>query len=87
MNKILLVFGGDSVEHEISIITALQISNKYYGKYKLLLCYHKNGEFYLNKNLNKIDYYKNLKPKLYLRQIKNLLNKEARKYFLMQFGL
>ena len=37
MNEILLVYGGDSVEHEISIITALQISNKYSGKYKLLL--------------------------------------------------
>ena len=81
MNKILLVFGGDSVEHEISIITALQISNKYYGKYKLLLCYHKNGEFYLNKNLNKIDYYKNLKPKL-----RDKIIFKANKKFIKQRG-
>ena len=29
MNNILLIYGGNSVEHEISIITALQIKNKY----------------------------------------------------------
>ena len=33
MNNILLIYGGNSVEHEISIITALQIKNKYKGKY------------------------------------------------------
>ena len=46
MNNILLVFGGNSVEHEISIITSLQLKNKYKGKYNLLLCYLKDNQFY-----------------------------------------
>ena len=46
MNNILIVCGGNSVEHEISIITATQLIKKYDGKYKLHLCYLKDGTFY-----------------------------------------
>jgi D-alanine-D-alanine ligase len=85
MNEILLVYGGDSVEHEISIITALQISNKYSGKYKLLLCYHKDGEFFINKNLNKVDFYKNnifkSKDKIEFKANKNFIKKQNKKIF------
>ena len=65
MNNILLIYGGNSVEHEISIITALQIKNKYTGKYNIILCYLKNGKFYISKKLNKLNFYKKktkLKP-------------------------
>ena len=58
MNNILLVYGGNSVEHEISIITALQIINKYKGKYNLIPCYHKNSEFYISKKLLNLSFYK-----------------------------
>ena len=44
MIKVGVIFGGETVEHEISIISALQLKNKYKGKYKLTLCYLKNGE-------------------------------------------
>lgn len=85
MNEILLVYGGDSVEHEISIITALQISNKYSGKYKLLLCYHKDGEFFINKNLNKMDFYKNnilkSKDKIEFKANKKFIKKQNKKIF------
>lgn len=63
-NNILLVYGGNSVEHEISIISALQIYNNYHGKYHLILCYLKNGYFYLSKNLNKLSFYQNLEKSL-----------------------
>ena len=57
MNNILLICGGNSVEHEISVITALQLINKYKGKYKLHLCYLKNGEFYYVKKHNDYSFY------------------------------
>lgn len=59
MNNILLIYGGNSVEHEISIITALQIKNKYKGKYNIILCYNKDFFFYVSKKLNDINFYKN----------------------------
>ncbi len=46
MNNIIMVFGGDSVEHEISIITALQVYKQYTGKYNLIPIYLKKGKFY-----------------------------------------
>ncbi|MCI5745412.1 MAG: hypothetical protein MR270_03930 [Erysipelotrichaceae bacterium] len=61
MNNILLVYGGSSVEHEISIISALQIKKKYSGKYNLLLCYLKDGVFYHFKKLDDINTYKEFK--------------------------
>ena len=59
MNNILLIYGGNSVEHEISIITALQIKNKYKGKYNFILCYNKDFSFYVSKKLENISFYKN----------------------------
>ena len=61
--NILLIYGGDSVEHEISIITALQIKKNYTGKYNLILCYLKNGNFYISDKLESLNKYKNLKEK------------------------
>ena len=46
-NNILLLFGGNSVEHEISIITAVQIIEKYKGKYNLIPCYLNEGVFFI----------------------------------------
>ena len=72
MNNIVVVFGGNSVEHEISIISALQLKNKYKGKYKLTLCYLKNGEFYhVNNDAN----LKNFINHSYFRKVKFLANK------------
>lgn len=61
MNNIILVYGGNSVEHEISVITALQIKKKYKGKYNLNLCYLKNGIFYFGKKLESLETYKDFK--------------------------
>lgn len=57
-NKILLLFGGDSVEHEISIITALQLLNNYKGFFELVPCYLKKGVFYFSEKLKKLSTFK-----------------------------
>lgn len=59
--NIILVYGGNSVEHEISIITALQIKKNYKGKYNLILCYLKNGNFYISNKLESLNEYKKIK--------------------------
>ena len=61
--NVLLLFGGNSFEHDISIITALTIFNKATAcKYKLLPLYlAKNNKFYiLNRNRFNINLFKNL---------------------------
>lgn len=56
MENIMLVFGGKSFEHDISIITALIVNNRYKaGKYKLLPVYidkENKWHCYLKNNLN-----------------------------------
>lgn len=49
MENILLIFGGNSFEHDISILTALIVKNQYrYGKYNILPVYidHNNEWFF-----------------------------------------
>ncbi len=59
--KIGLVYGGSSVEHEISIITAMQIYEQLKKDYDLINIYFaKNGEFYIGDFLNDLDNYKDL---------------------------
>lgn len=57
--NIIMIYGGNSVEHEISIVTALQIKKSYKGKYNLILCYLKDGNFYISDKLNELKNYKN----------------------------
>ncbi len=73
-HQLLLVYGGNSVEHEISIITALQIKNQYKGKYHLTLCYLKDGNFYVSPKLEKIDFYKHPNERRKLKPIKFIAN-------------
>lgn len=57
--NILLVFGGSSVEHEISIITALQAYKNYHGKYNLILVYlGKDHHFYYHPNYHELSVFK-----------------------------
>lgn len=75
MNNILMVFGGNSVEHEISIVTSLQILNKYKGKYNLLLCYLKDGDFYYVKNNVTIKDFERIKHNKKFKKISFKANK------------
>ena len=71
MNNIVVVFGGNSVEHEISIVSALQLKKKYKGKYNLVLCYLKNGHFYyINDNAT----LKNFANDSYFKRVKFIAN-------------
>lgn len=62
MNKVVIVYGGDSVEHEISIITALQAYHYYQGdKYIFELVYlAKDKHFYTGDKLKDIKNYQNM---------------------------
>lgn len=83
MNNIILLYGGNSVEHEISIISALQIKKSYQGKYNLLLCYLKDSIFYYSDKLSDLEIYKNFtKEKKKISQIKFIANKN---YFINKF--
>lgn len=58
MEKIVVIFGGASVEHDVSIITGLQAINILRESYEVFAVYMSlENEFYLTKNLNPKDYY------------------------------
>lgn len=59
--KLGLIYGGVSVEHEISIITAMQIYEELKLSYDVLNIYYaKNGNFYIGDKLSNVENYKNL---------------------------
>ena len=66
--KVGVFFGGRSVEHEVSVITAIQaIENMDKTKYEVIPIYiSKNNKMYCGKFVGRIDSYKN---------IENLINK------------
>ena len=58
--KVLLIYGGKSVEHDISIITALQVEKSVPKQFDVLLCYiDRDGKWWIGENLNDIKIYKN----------------------------
>lgn len=57
MEKIHVIFGGASVEHDVSIVTALQVANALKGKYDVGLIYiSKDNRFFLSKKFAPADY-------------------------------
>lgn len=68
MKKICVIFGGSSSEHDISIITALQLVRNIKSKFDIELIYFGlDNHFYLTKNLN-LSFYQN-KTKIKLPEI------------------
>ena len=60
--NIVVVFGGKSVEHEISIISAFQVIEALKTKYEVTPVYiSKNNEFYYDKKMKDIEYFKSNK--------------------------
>jgi len=58
--KIAVVFGGKSVEHEISIISAFQVIDVLKNKYEVLPVYiSKSNNFYYSKKVNCLEDFKN----------------------------
>ena len=60
--KVGVIFGGETVEHEVSIITAIQAMNKMdQDKYEIIPIYiTKNREWYTGDMLKDIDVYQDL---------------------------
>ena len=59
---VLLIFGGKSVEHDISVITAVQTMKSLPEQYIFLPIYiDKNGDWWTADNLGEIEVYKNFK--------------------------
>ena len=72
--KVAVLFGGNSTEHEISIISAIQaIGNINKEKYEVIPVYiTKNNEFYTGANVGKISSYTNTVSYTHLKQRKGL---------------
>ena len=57
--NIVVLFGGKSVEHEISIISAIQVMEMLKVKYNVIPVYiSKDNQFFYNKRMVEIDFFK-----------------------------
>jgi len=79
--NIVVVFGGKSVEHEISIISAMQVIETLKIKHNVIPVYiSKNNEFYYDKNMDNIEYFKSNKKKLKNKRKVKFVNKKDEYY-------
>ncbi len=88
MIKVGVIFGGESVEHEVSIISAVQAMNKLdTEKYEIVPIYiTKDGEWYTGGVLREIETYKDME--LLKRYTKNVvLYKKDNRFVLQNKGL
>ena len=84
--NVAVLFGGKSVEHEVSVISALQaMQNMNKDKYQLYPVYiTKKNELYYGEYLDKIDEYKDI-PKLLEKSIKiNMVTDGNKTYIIPQ---
>ncbi len=90
--KVAIIFGSRSVEHEVSIVTAMQVfENINREKYEIIPVYiDKSGRWLIDKRLEKLESFKNLKladikaPEYFLGaspSIKALIPKSAFNFF------
>lgn len=86
-NKVVIAYGGKSAEHDISIITAITIFQKYRlaGKSIELLYCDKSGKFFIGNGLDDFAVYKNFNSKKFqevsfLSGSDNLFLKKKNKY-------
>ena len=84
MIKLGVIFGGESVEHEVSIISAVQAMNKLDSeKYEIIPIYvTKDKEWYTGEILKDIDYYQDLS--LLKRYTKNVVLVRKKGRFILQ---
>lgn len=84
MIKLGVIFGGESVEHEVSIISAVQAMNKMdTEKYEIIPIYiTKDGEWYTGESLKDIEIYQDLE--LLKRYTKNVVLYRKKGRFILQ---
>lgn len=82
--KVGVIFGGESVEHEVSIISAIQAMNKMnQEKYEIVPIYiTKEGEWYTGDMLRDIDIYQDMS--LIKKYAKNVILYCKKGYFVLQ---
>ena len=90
--NIVVVFGGKSVEHEISIISACQVMEAMKIKYNVIPVYiSKKNKFYYDKRMDDISYFKSAKNKTKKRNEIKFKNKNGKYYVIgkkkMRFDL
>ncbi len=90
--KVAIMFGGKSVEHEVSVISGIQaFMNMDTDKYEVIPVYMtKNNEMYVGEEIGKIESYKNIDELLKKSQRVIMLNEDGRvrlvSYPLKKFG-
>ena len=82
-----LFFGGESVEHEVSVISALQALRQFdREKYTVLPIYiTRDGSFYTGENVGKIEEYRDI-PALLKKSIRVLPVREGERVELLPYG-
>lgn len=79
--NIVVVFGGKSVEHEISIISAIQVMEALSVNYNVIPVYvSKDNNFYFNKKMINTDYFKKNNLKMKKRDLIKFKKKNDRFY-------
>lgn len=86
--RVAMMFGGKSVEHEVSVISGIQaILNMDTDKYEVIPVYMtKNNEMYIGEEVGKIESYKNISELLHKSQRVMMIN-ESGKVQLIPFPL
>ncbi len=84
--RIALIFGGRSVEHEVSVISALQaMANMDSEKYEILPVYMtKENEFYYGEKTGDIEAYRNI-PSLLASSERVILINEKKRFYLVNY--
>lgn len=84
--RIALIFGGRSVEHEVSVISALQaMANMDSEKYEILPVYMtKENEFYYGEKTGDIEAYRNI-PSLLAASERVILINEKNRFFFVNY--
>lgn len=78
--KVAMIFGGKSVEHEVSVISGIQaIMNMDTEKYEVIPVYMtKNNEMYIGEEIGKIESYKDIKGLLAKSQRVIMINENGK---------
>lgn len=90
--RVAILFGGKSVEHEVSVISGIQaIMNMDTDKYEVIPVYMaKNNEMYIGKAIGEIESYKNIKELLSKSQRVIMINENGKivltEYPVKRFG-
>lgn len=83
MKKIAIVYGGDSCEHDVSIITAVTVRNMIKNDCDARLVYLRDGCFRTGKGLEKIGVYGNFDGK----KFREVFFKNGKMFYIGKFGL